>query len=332
MGEFADTLKKMSNSSRDHNKQDLRIDMLDIYNKSGRGDVLGNLIYSDKEKNTDVITAPAVSIIGESVPDKFYEFLSKEMITEGLLPRFCIIEYKGKRPEFNKDHKNVVPSQQLTDYFSSICAYALQLNNGNNVLDVTLSPEAEQLSDEFNAFCDAKINSGTDVAQELWNRAHIKALKLAALLAVGVNYINPVINVECLEWALRLVKSDVNNILSRFESGDIGGVSVQNEQIVEIRKACKKYLISDWSDLEKINGATMPTHNLRVIPYSYLSSVCRPKACFKTDKLGPIQGIKTSIQSMLDCGELQELSPNDKKKIGLAVGARTFAVTDVTKL
>jgi hypothetical protein len=332
MGEFADTLKKMSNGSRDNNKQDLRIDMLDIYNKSGKGDVLGNLIYSDKDKNTEVVKSPAVSIIGESVPDKFYEYLSREMITEGLLPRFCIIEYKGDRPPFNKNHKSTVPSPILVDGFSTLCQYALNLNNGDNVVDVGFTPEAEQLFDKFNELCDAKINSGIDVAQELWNRAHIKSLKLAALLAVGVNLYNPIIDEECANWALNLVKNDVANILSRFETGDIGGTSVQNEQIVEVRKACYKYLAVDWSELEKINGASMVTWNLKVIPYSYLSQVCRPKACFKTDKAGPVQAIKTCIQSMIDCGEIQELTAPNKTKIGLGAGARVFAVGDINKL
>jgi len=196
-----------------------------------------------------------------------------------------------------------------------------------------MSPEAMIEIDKFDKYCDNKINSGgTEVARELWSRAHIKVLKLSALLAVGVNYINPVVNMECCNWALNLVKSDVNNILSRFETGDIGVSSVQNDQVLEIKKSCIKYLTSDWSELDKVAGATMPTWNLKVVPYSYISSNCRPKACFKADKLGPIPAIKSCVQSMIDCGEIQELSPQDKKKIGLTISSRIFAVGDISKL
>ena len=254
------------------------------------------------------------------------------MISEGLLPRFTIIEYKGPRPELNKDHKDIQPNRALVDYFSSICSYTCRLNNGNNVLNVKMSPEADIEFDRFDKFCDNKINSGTEVAQELWNRAHIKALKLAALLAVGVNYINPIVNMECCMWALNLIKSDVTNILSRFESGDIGTSSVQNDQIIEVKKAFKRYLVSEWDDLAKVAGATLPTWNLKIIPHSYISASCRPKACFKNDKLGPVPALKVVIQSMIDCGEIRELLPQDKIKQGLSPSSRVYTVGDLTKL
>lgn len=328
LGEFADTLKRMSNDSRNPIQQDVRIAMLDLYNKSGAGDVLGSLIYSDKDKNTDAFNSPAFSVVGEATPEKFYELLSKSMIDEGLLPRCTIIEYHGNRTQLNEYHDKAVPSQQLIDRFSALCAYALQLNNGNNVITVGMDKDAEKLINEFNIKCDNEVNKGDSIAGELWSRAHVKVLKLAASLAVGVNYIQPVINVECATWALQLITQDVLNLLGRFESGEIGVNNVQNDQATDIKKVIKKYVTGTWDDAKKYAGCSEALFILKVIPHSYITACCRQRASFKNDKLGPINGIKTAIQSLVDCGEIAELSPLDKKAKNIAdCRARLFVIS-----
>jgi len=330
MGEFADSLKRMSNDSRNPVQQGVRQVMLDLYNKSGNGNILGNLIYSDKDKNTEVITAPAFSILGEATPEKFYELLSKDMITEGLLPRFCIIEYSGHRVQLNKEHHKAIPSQQLTDRFAALCTYSLQLNNGDNSLDVVLDSDAQRLFDEFDMYCDKKINSGSEINQELWNRAHIKALKMAALLAVGCNYIQPVVNAECANWALNLVINDVKNILSRFESGEVGLPQVQNEQFIDIYKAFKKYMKEDWQAVNKYVGASLITHENHLVPHSFITAHCRNKASFKSDRLGPVNAVKTILQSMIESGDIQEVSPLDKQKYNLPKNGKIYALLNLS--
>lgn len=330
MGEFADSLKRMSNDSRNPVQQGVRQVMLDLYNKSGNGNILGNLIYSDKDKNTEVITAPAFSILGEATPEKFYELLSKDMITEGLLPRFCIIEYGGHRVQLNKEHHKIIPSQQLTDRFAALCAYSLQLNNGDNSLDVSLDSEAQQLFDDFDTYCDKKINNGSEINQELWNRAHIKALKIAALLAVGCNYIQPLITSECANWALNLVINDVKNILSRFESGEVGLPQVQNEQFIDIHKAFKKYMKEDWRAVSKYAGSSQITHENHLVPHSFITANCRNKASFKADRMGPVNAIKTILQSMIESGDIQEVSPLDKQKYNLPRNGKIYALLNLS--
>lgn len=327
LGEFADTLKRMSNDSYNPQQQGVRIAMLDLYNQSGKDDVLGSLIYSDKDKNTEVTKAPAFSIIGEATPEKFYKYLTKDMIEEGLLPRCTIIEYLGDRVPANKQHATVMPTTQLVDKFSMLCAYALQLNNGNNVVQVGIDKEAQVIIDDFDTYCDKQVNSSDSAIGELWTRAHMKVLKLAGLLAVGVHYTNPVVNLECAEWAVKMIYDDVVNLIAKFDTGDIGASSVQNDQIVDIRKAFHKYLTSDWAELEKANGASLATHSIKVVPHSYVSSYCRQRSSFKNDRLGPIPALRTCLQSLLDSDEIRELTPMDKKTKGYSGNARLFMIS-----
>lgn len=327
VGEFGMKFRQLCSERASTNEIGLKRIFLDLYNKSGRSSILKPLIYSDKDKNTEAIQAPAFSMLGETTPETFYENLNQQLISDGLLPRFTIIEYHGNRPQLNDNHLNVVPSQQLSDQFAALCAYSLQLNNGNNVLDVQIESEALKLFKDFDKHCDSQINNANnDVTRQLWNRAHIKSLKLAALLAVGCNYINPTVNVECATWALQLIVNDVTNLLTRFDSGEIGASNVQNDQTIEIHKAFKKYVTSEWEKLAKMPGTSLQTHNLKIVPHSFITAHCRQKACFKNDRLGPVIAIKNCLTSMIDCGDIVELSPQIKKEKGMQSMAKLYVI------
>lgn len=328
VGEFGMKFKQLCSERASSNDLGLKRIFLDLYNKSGSSSILKPLIYSDKDKNTESIKSPAFSMLGETTPETFYENLTSNLISDGLLPRFTIIEYHGKRPQLNKNHLESQPSNYLLEQFSALCAYSLQLNNGNNVLQVQLDEQSQKMFNDFDKHCDYQINTASnDVTRQLWNRAHIKALKLAAILAVGCNYINPVINTECATWALQLIVNDVTNLLSRFESGAIGIANVQNEQTLEIKKAFKKYIITPWDELQKTNGATLLTYNAKIIPHAFLSGFCRQRAAFKNDRLGPIPALTQAIKSMIECDEIRELSPQDKNKQGISVNTRCYMVS-----
>ena len=327
MGEFADTLERMTNKSHDASQRGLRRTMLDLYNKSGNGKTLGKMIYSDKDKNTDVITAPSFSVVGEATPEKFYKLLSEDMIDEGLLPRFSIIEYKGKRPQLNKEHVNVVPSDQLSNQFSALCAYSLQLNNGNNVINISINLDAQKMFDDYDKFCDAKINNGTEINKQLWNRGHIKALKLAGVLAIGCHYSNPVVDVTCAEWAMNFVTHDIENIVTRFEVGEVGTASVQNDQVDDLKKAFKRYVTSEFESVKGYPGISLTLWSLKVVPQSFLTAYCRSRSSFKNDKLGPIQAIRTCLASMCECDEIRELSLQDKRQRNLPLNPKLYVIS-----
>lgn len=328
MGEFADTLQRMSNDSHNPAQQGVKQSMLDLYNKSGKGCILGNMIYSDTAKNTETLTAPSFSLLGEATPEKFYELLTEGMIAEGFLPRFTIIEYLGNRPQLNKAHQHAEVPERLKERFGQLCAYSLQMNNSDNVIKIQASDEAQHCFDEFDRCCDGHINGGTAAAQELWNRAHIKSLKLGGLLAIGTNYINPCVSVDQARWAIRLIVSDIENLLQRFDNGDVGAPQNQNRQLDDLKKAFTWYLRKPWSEIEKYPGATLNSYNAKVVPHSFLTAVCRARASFKQDRIGPVQALKTLLMSLLESGEIQELAVSDKVKVGIGKNGKVYVILD----
>lgn len=310
VGEFGIYLQQMAAVNAPPHLMGLRRMMLDLYNKSGEGKVLRPSIYSDREKNTASVLAPAFTILGESTPEKFYEGLHEGMISEGLLPRFTMIEYHGERPALNPTHIYAQPSFDLIERLSTICAHSLMLNSQHKAIQVQTSPDAKMLFDQFDRHCDSNINtSEREVRRHLWNRAHIKALKLAALVAVGNNPYDPLINIEGATWAINLIVADVRNLLARFDAGEIGVDNDETKQLAKIIQCCKEYVVSPWADVAKYAGDSMSNlHSARIVPYSYVQRRLASVAVFKKDRIGSSGAIKRALKTLCERGDLQEMS------------------------
>jgi hypothetical protein len=328
-GEFGLRLKQMSAPNASPSEVGLKRVLLDLYNKSGHGNMLNPIAYSDKEKNTASIASPSFSMIGETTPERFYDVLDETMIAEGLLPRFLTIEYAGKRPPSSKTHERAQPSLALIEMVQRIVVHAHTIMAKGEVQVVNFDPFALQLFEDFDRYCDDQINSESarEVTRHMWNRAHIKAMKLAGLVAVGIAPYNPVVDRDCAQWATDLVVRDVLNIIERFERGEVGGGLGTNEQ--RQLNDCVK-VIGDWiSSPAAICGQYgMPAnmHKEGIVLGSALTRRLFKVASFRNDRLGATNAIKRTIQMLLDGDELREL-PKAQMADKFGTTARGFAIS-----
>lgn len=309
VGEFGLKLQEMSAWNANSNQIALRRMLLDLYNKSGEGKVLRPTIYSESMKNTEPVLAPAFTMLGESTPEEFYKILSEGMIASGLLPRFTTIEYHGKRPPLNPAHAQAVPSFQLIEQLSTLCAHCLMLSASNKSIHVEMNVEAKKQFDEFDLFCDAQINGAqNEVMRHLWNRGHIKAMKLAALIAVGNNPYNPTITAIESSWALNLVVQDVKNLLQRFENGEVGVETAETKQLADMKKVIKDYLKPDANELQHKYKIIVPQMQYDgIIQYKYIQARLVAVAAFRLDKIGSTKAIQRTIENLIAFGEIQEV-------------------------
>lgn len=309
LGEFGIELQMMSSPFAPDHKKGLLKMMLDLYNKSGEGKILRPSIYSDKEKNTGIVRSPGFTMLGESTPEEFYKALNEQMITSGLLPRFTMIEYHGKRPPMNENHMNVKPDFSLIERLSSLCAHSLMLNSQNKAIHVQVNEDAKNMLKSFNQYCDDMINnSDREVRRHLWNRAHVKALKLAALIATGISPYHPEIDGNTASWAINVIIADVKNILNRFDAGDIGVDNDENDQLKEITRVIHDYLTQPWSEVIKYSTSPAILHNERIIPYSYIQRRCGNLSAFRKDRRGATQALAKAMQTFCDRGDISEVS------------------------
>lgn len=330
LGEFGLRLETMSSPSANAAEKTLKRVLLDLYNKSGHGQVFRPSIFADADKNVNVTEAPAFSILGESTPERFYGALNEDMISEGLLPRFLLIEYNGPRPALSTTHLAAVPIMTLTNSFASLIAMVERTMFIKEVVNIEQAPEALKLTADFDKYADAQINSThKEVIRQLWNRAHIKILKLSALVAVGVNMANPIILPEYVQWAMNIVQNDIHALSHKFEQGLIGTNTAEIKQQSDLINAIKEYVMRDWEHCNKYcQGKNMATlHHNKVVAYSFLNKRLVSMASFKNDRAGATVALKRSLQILVDSDKLREINKAElAQKYGTS--QRAFVVSD----
>lgn len=331
-GEIGLRLKQMASPNANSHEIGLKKVLLDLYSKSGFGQQLNPMAYSDKEKNTEIIQSPAFTMIGESTPERFYEALDEAMVTEGLLPRMTIIEYNGVRPSLNKGAWNAEPGFALIDKLGTLIAHAMQLQAGGKGIHVGYTPEAEGLLDAFDKYCDAEWNkpSADKIHKELWTRGHMKALRLAATVAVGCNYEQPTIDRQTAQWATDLIVKDITSLLGRFERGEVGDSnpfgSDEQKQIDDLVNVWGSILKNDAEFASKY-GLTAELHKAGVVTMTALSRAVLQRASFKKDRLGSTNALKRAVQHLLDGDEIREMSKQQMRESFGGIAPRAFVVS-----
>lgn len=307
---------------------------LDLWAKSGRGNTVGKQIYANKDKTQGALVAPAFSFIGESVPGRFYSACTADAIEGGLVPRLLIIEYKGDRPALNKNAFDVRPSHELVYMLKAVCERALQLNHTSDPIDVQLTPDAEAFLDEFNTFCDFQINqSPHEVVKAIWNRSHLKALKLAGLIAVGKNWLTPVVELHHAQWAKALVVADAHKMLSRFDLGEIQSGSIDNDRQRSVLRHFKNFI--GKAELPASYKIPEKAHKLGIMPLRLLTALTSRNAAFRQLGRTHQQVLEQTLKELMTQGIVETVDatsqPHLLAEAGLKAGkAVHYVVTDHT--
>lgn len=301
-GEWGRKLRKMGDDHNEGPMSSLRTVMTNLYQKSSVGTIVGGIGYSDKEKNVAATSGVAYSMIGETTPDTFYESLTNTMMQDGFMSRFIVIEYTGLRPEFNTANSVRIPDD----------LYNILLNGAGNVMhcppggfmDVAMSREAQIMLDAFDKHCDGQINATDDESwRQMWNRAHLKTLKVAGLLAVTDCPASPIVTEEHAEWALNLIHKDIKIMGRKMASGDVGDGDVAREK--KLLSVLHDYLMHPIGA-----GYKVPDDMRRagVVARKYLQIRLQRTNSFMKHKLGQTLALDHTIRSLCDSGYLVEVA------------------------
>jgi len=302
LSEFGHTLKRISRP--DANGADImwRKTLLDVYNKSGAADVLGSMVYSDTGKNTPAVNAPCLTLLTESSPASLYEGLDEQSIEVGLVPRFLLIECGNKRPPSNPN-AFLPPGDPLISKIEILAHRCLSMEANGTHQAVGILPAAATLLADFDVEVDQYINEqNDDSVRQIWSRSHLKALRVCALLAVGLGIDIPGVTAESAQWAIDLVRQDAKSMLRRFGEGVGGGDPVQ---LARLRHVMVK-AVQDTS------SRVMKQHN--VVTHRQLTQRVYALTCFRQDRRGAGEALRRALQVLIDGGEVVQLSPQDVKQ------------------
>lgn len=305
LGEFGLTLQQLCDPRASSAQLVLKKVLLDLYSKSGWNKILRSSVYSDTEKNTKVIQAPNVTILGESTPESFFEGLDPHHIAEGLIPRFSIIEYNGPRPPRNRN-ANQPPDANLVARLTELVTVSLTTSNNNTCGSVQIESQALSLLDAFDTECDKLINdAATEVDIQLWNRAHLKALKLSGLIAVGCNPHSPTVTADIANWAIQFIRQEVSVILERFQQGEVGTGDHRQEQ--DIRKAIEAFFDMSAEQKKQYRVPDKMLKDVTAVPYHYLRRRLRLRSAFKNDRRGAAKALEEALADLVNAEILNEV-------------------------
>lgn len=305
IGEFGLKMQQLSSPRASTAETTLKKTLLDLYNKSGAMDVFGGSAYAEADKNIPLIPNPSVSILAESTPSTFYGAINENLIRDGLLPRFLVIEYTGARVYDNEGSMHEKPSSQLIEKITDLCLNSLNLQRKEMVVDIDIVPEAQEFLRTISRNITDLINgTENDTLAELWNRAHVKTLKLAALTAVGNDMHFPKIDLPTAQWAFNIIAHDVYNITGRFVRGEVGQDTNQVSQMNKLIEVTREYLTKPYDALKGYD-IKQTMHEARIIPHSYYSRRLLPVSAFKHDLSGGANAaLNRTIKMLIADGDL----------------------------
>ena len=304
--EWGRQLRRMSqDTSVDGPMQRLRTVMTTLHSKSGPINISGGLKYSNQDKNTRSVSGISYSIIGETTPGVYYDSLDTTMMEDGFLSRFIVIEYTGGRVATNRN-RILKPSQNIIETVANLATRATNLISSQQHEYVHLDPIASEMAEEFDVFCDKKINQAGDNEnfRQLWNRAHLHSLRVSALLAVADNNVTPLVEKRHFEWAKDLILRHIGMMARKFAEGNVG--TSDDSRMSKLMLLIKKY--TEEKAPKGINGAMYAS---RIIPRKYFFTKVRGLTSFTRHRLGTSHALDGAIKNLIDNGFLTELSKTE---------------------
>jgi len=292
---------------KDASMRSLRKVLTTLYAKSGPEDVAGGMTYSNQESNVGSAKGVAFSLIGETTPSTFYESITDAMMRDGFMSRFCVVEYSGERPGKNRSPLQI-PPQPLVDHIVAIITHANTAIATDRFQEVAFSADARSKLDSFEDECDAAIRAaGDDENQrQLWNRSHLKALRVAALLAVGEHYLSPIVTAEQAEWAITLMRHGIAAFEKRIRQGEVGeGSDGGREQ--KVLDLCREFILLPPEKLPGYLKDGAALQRVGIVPRKYLQQRTQRLAAFERHKRGHTGALDTAIRTAVTNGSLMEV-------------------------
>lgn len=303
-GEFGRKLKRMSNPT-DTPMQSLRTVMTNAYGKR----FLEGKSYSNADNSLDGVDWPALSFLGETTPATFLECLTPDMMADGFLSRFLCITYAGQRPPPNRYRDVTLNHEDLGVWKAMVghmVAYQYPINMPAPCI-VQPDEDAQDKLERFELDCIEWLNATEDESErQVWSRAHLKALKVASLLAVADSPFNPVVRITHVAWALNLVRADIGLFQTRKRSGDVGIDDSARER--KLLSFIREYLVTNPIPASYKVPDAMRQNS--IVPRGYLQRRAASLPAFINHKLGATRALDDTLSSLVANGHLMEVEKN----------------------
>ena len=175
--------------------------------------------------------------------------------------------------------------------------------NGKPPCHVQPNADAQEKLERFELNCIDSLNATDDESErQVWSRAHLKALKVASLLAVMDNPFMPVVRIEHVAWALNLVRQDIELFQSKKRGGDIG--TDDNARERKLLTFMRDYLVKPVAKSYKVPDGMQDNS---IIPRNYHQTRSASLPAFNNHKLGAVRALDDTMRSLIANGYVMEV-------------------------
>jgi hypothetical protein len=307
-GEFGDMFESIETAQPGSAQSTLRSAMKRLYTKSGINSIAGGIEYSNRDNNVASLQAVGYSMIGDTTPGTFYDAITEKAMSDGFMSRFTVVPYEGDRP--NENTNRVQPWKELVDWFAAIVGLAVtNLTSTNTWIEVQEHPDAKDMLARFSLYCDSNIRGNKrESFRQMWNRAHLKALRIAGLLAVGDCPKDPTITTVHATWAIQLVLRDIALFTKKLESGEVGeGDEAMHDSLAALIKEYYTQPLPTWCVERGFNKLKLAN----LIPWNWLAKRTSKIRAFKKHKLGSNKALELALDEFKKAGLIAETGAAD---------------------
>jgi hypothetical protein len=223
--------------------------MLDIYNLSGPGLYLKGRKYAKKENDITAVPSPCLSTLSSSTPRKFFDYISVDMLENGIVSRELVFECEDTQAKSRPfGYITPEPPYYVVEGMCRLAALArrnLQTMEGvpqQMPMIVSAVAEAEAMLNMWGERYIQILNSdNSDIHRAVWNRANLKMRKLAATLAVsyammfavGDGMQLPIIHPEHVQYAVDVVNYCSSQLEEKLLKRGVGNLYLQQEELFD---------------------------------------------------------------------------------------------------
>ncbi len=205
--------------------------VLKLFGQSDYNNRVNSVRYANQQNNIPACTSPSMSLLMCGIADPFFSTVNMDDVSSGLLARFLVFDItrqiRGMQHPYFK-------SQMSDDMYRGLINPILKLSlekgfnpdalNRPYVIKTSQGAAAEfrSISEHMAGIVlDAKAPEGVFRSAGL-SRVVQTAIRIAGIIAVFDNHLEPVISQEHAKWALDLIMLERSNLLNTLVTSDVG--------------------------------------------------------------------------------------------------------------
>jgi hypothetical protein len=301
--EFGDSFRLIANPAAPEHVKTLNRGLLNSFNAAGLGGSIEGRRKAKQEEAT-VIERPCLCLAGEATPESLYDNMTTRELSTGFLQRFILLDVPQSSWSMkeNPQHGEALP-KSLLQRVANLAMSMDMTDATDKFIQVGATRAAGSLLGEYRRGKRAEVLTCGNglVHKELINRAGVKALRVASLLAVSADSDVPVIEEIHAEWAIQFIERTDGSLLQRFNSGDIGAGQVKQESVIRhFFEEERKRALKGKSKSVKLSGGVLH-ENLKAAVVNHTA--------FAGDKAGAVSAFERAITQLVSAGSITRVPP-----------------------